>query len=244
MTPDEWIPILSYLKDYGIEKINIAGGEPMLYPYLDELCLLIKKMGFMLSIVSNGSLITDEWLKKMEGIIDWIGLSVDSPDEDDEIVIGRHRSGINHLENIRKVAVCAHRHNINVKLNITVVRRSCHKDFHQLIEDVKPRRVKCFRALTLKGANDDIPDTWSITDNQFQEFINRHKDVDNIVFEDNDDMVASYIMFDPIGRWVVDSGYCKRFNDFEVVKKQGFESQVSLIRYGNRNAVYWGGGLK
>lgn len=238
MTPDEWIPILSYLKEYGIEKINIAGGEPMLYPYLDELCLSIKKMGFKLSIVSNGSLITDEWLSKMEGIIDWIGLSVDSPDEDDEIVIGRHRTGINHLENIRDVAVNAHNHNINVKLNITVVRRSCHKDFHQLIEDVKPRRIKCFRALTLKGANDDIPDTWSITDEEFQSFKDRHSDVEDIVFEDNDDMVSSYLMFDPIGRWMVDSGFNKRFIEFDVLKRQGFEDEVSVDRYYGRNAVY------
>ena len=136
------------------------------------------------------------------------------------------------------MAEMARRHGIKVKLNITVVRRSWMKDFHPLIEQVQPERVKCFRALTLKGANDDRPDTWSITDEEFMAFRDRHSDVEGIVFEDNDNMVASYIMFDPIGRWMVDSGYENRFIEFDVLLREGFDSEVSLARYAGRNAVY------
>ena len=108
-----------------------------------------------------------------------------------------------------------------------------------MIEDVHPERVKCFRALTVKGANDDVPDIWSITDEQFDSFKERHSDVEGIVFEDNDDMVASYVMFDPLGRWMTDIGYEKRFYDFEYLKEHGFESEVDVARYYGRNAVYW-----
>jgi len=236
MRPFDWVETLQFLKEYGVEKINLAGGEPMLYPFLDQMCYLVKGMGFKLSIVSNGSLMTEDWLERMSGIVDWIGLSIDSVDEEDEILIGRGR-GV-HLRNIVEVAEMAHRHGIKVKLNITVVRKSWMKDFLPFIEEVNPDRIKCFRALTLKGANDDIPDTWSITDEQFADFKRRHEDIGNIVFEDNEDMVSSYVMFDPMGRWMVDSGYEKRFISFEVMRREGLDKEVDVERYFGRNAVY------
>ena len=55
MEPREWVPVLDHLKRLGIEKINLAGGEPTLYPYLDEMVDIIKSYGFTVSIVSNGS---------------------------------------------------------------------------------------------------------------------------------------------------------------------------------------------
>ena len=236
MRPSDWVDTLTFLKEYGVEKINLAGGEPTLYPFLDQMCYLVKGMGFKLSIVSNGSLITEDWMARMEGVVDWIGLSIDSIDEADEIQIGRGRGG--HLENIVKVAEMAHRHGIKVKLNITVVRRSWMKDFRPFIEKVRPERVKCFRALTLKNANDDVPDTWSITDEQFEDFRRRHEDIGCIVFEDNEDMVSSYVMFDPMGRWMVDSGYEKRFISFEVLRREGLDREVDVEKYFGRNAVY------
>ncbi len=238
MEPKDWMPILNYLRDNGIRKVNIAGGEPFLYPHLEEMCRLLKDMGFKVSIVSNGSRITEEIIRKVRPYLDWLGLSVDSPDEEDEILIGRHANGVSHLENIRKVAEIAHRHGIKVKLNITAVRKSIAKNFRGFIESIRPERVKVFRALTLKGANDDIPDTWSVTDEQFAAFKERHKDCENIVFEDNDDMVSSYLMFDPIGRWMVDKGGEKRFLPFESLLREGLESEVDISRYYGRNAVY------
>lgn len=236
MRPVDWAEILIFLKEEGVEKINLAGGEPTLYPFLDQMCYLVKGMGFKLSIVSNGSLITEDWIKRMKGVVDWIGLSIDSVDEEDEIQIGRGKGG--HLENIVRVAQMAREHGIKTKLNITVVRRSWMKDFGPFIEKVNPNRVKCFRALTLKNANDDVPDTWSITDEQFEDFRRRHEDIGNIVFEDNEDMVSSYVMFDPMGRWMVDSGYVKRIISFEVLRRGGLNMEVDLEKYYRRNAVY------
>ncbi len=238
MKPEEWIPILNYLKDQGIEKVNIAGGEPFLYPYLEEMCILLKTMGFKTSIVSNGSKITKEKLDAIRDYVDWIGLSIDSPDESDEILIGRHVQEKNHLDNIRNISKEIHRCGIKVKLNITAVKRSINKDFHALISEIDAERVKVFRALTLKGANDDIPDTWSVTDKEFKEFREKHDDCNRIVFEDNEDMVSSYLMFDPVGRWMVDKGGEKRFLPFETLIREGLESEIDVSRYYGRNAVY------
>ena len=98
--------------------------------------------------------------------------------------------------------------------------------------------MKVFRVLILKGANDDIPDNWSITDEQFEHFRKTHQDVEHIVFEDNADMVSSYLMFDPMGRWMVDKGYEKRFKEFGAILREGLDSEVDKERYYARNAVY------
>ena len=193
-----------------------------------------------MSIVSNGSLITEELINRLSETVDWIGLSVDSPDENDEVIIGRH-NGNRHLDHIIEVSKWAHSRGMKVKLNITVVRQSWFKDFHGLISSIMPERIKAFRALTLKNANDDRPDTWSISQEQFDAFRNRHSDIPGMVFEDNCDMVGTYLMFDPLGRWMVNKGGVKRFLPFEQLLKEGLESMIDVRGYYNRNGVYrWG----
>ena len=238
LEPEEWIPVIDYLESIGVKKINFAGGEPSLYPHLKQLATIMKSRGFTVTIVSNGSKINEDWIKEMQGIIDWIGLSIDSPCEEDEVLIGRHCHGIAHLENVKNVAKLAHKYGMKVKLNITVVRKSCEKDFRPFIDSVEPDRVKVFRALTLKNANDDVPDVWSISDEQFEAFKKLHSDCEKIVFEDNDDMLCTYLMFDPIGRWMIDKGGEKRFLPFETLIRDGLESILDVKRYYGRNAVY------
>ena len=241
MVPQDWVNHLNYLKSIGITKINLAGGEPFLYPHLNEICKLIKSMGFTVSIVSNGSLITKEKIIDISGTVSWLGLSVDSPDEKDEQAIGRNTGFCNHLSHIIEVSEWAHSYGIKIKLNITVVRQSWNKDFHGLITKVRPERIKAFRALTLKNANDDRNDTWSITEEQYNQFRIRHKDIPNMIFEDNSDMIGTYLMFDPLGKWMVNKDGEKRFLPFEQLRRDGLESMIDVNRYYNRNGVYeWG----
>ena len=237
MTPEQWRPYLDYLGSIGVTKINLAGGEPLLYPHLEEMCALIKSRGFTVSLVSNGSLITEDKIRMLSNYVSWIGLSVDSPDEKDEILIGRN-NGHDHLAHIIDVCEWAHEWGMKVKLNITVVRQSWNKDFHDFISKVKPERIKAFRALTLKNANDDRPDTWSITEEQYKEFMDRHMDIPQMVFEDNSDMIGTYLMFDPLGRWMVNKGGEKKFLPFEQLRRDGLESMIDVDRYYDRNGVY------
>ena len=195
-------------------------------------------MGFTVSIVSNGSLITKERIEELAGIISWLGLSVDSPEENDELIIGRNADGGNHLRHIIEVSGWAHACGMKVKLNITVVRQSWNKDFHRFIAEVKPDRIKAFRALTLKNANDDRQDTWSITDEQYRQFRATHQDIPEMVFEDNSDMIGTYLMFDPLGRWMVNKDGEKKFLPFDQLRRDGLESMIDVDRYYSRNGVY------
>lgn len=241
MKPEGWIPVLDYLKENDVTKINLVGGEPTLYPFLDEIVDLIRSYGFVVSIVTNGSRIDSEFLRKYAGRISWIGFSIDSTNEEDEVWIGRHCSGINHLEHIIEISAVAKSLGYNVKLNITVTRDSWNKDFRPLIEEIGPKRIKAFRALTLKNANDDVEDAWSITDEQFATFRKNHEGVPGMVFEDNDDIIGTYLMFDPLGQWMIDLGGSKRILPFEHLVRSGFNSVLNVEGYYARDAVYdWG----
>ncbi len=238
MKPVEWIPVLDYLMSIGITKVNLAGGEPTLYPFLDEMIGLLRNRGFTVSIVSNGSKIDEEFLRKYAGMISWLGLSIDSPDESDEVNIGRHCPGIEHIAHIRNIARKAIDMGYNVKLNITVTKNSWNKDFRPIIEEICPQRVKAFRVITIKGANDNYEDDWSITDEQFESFKRNHSTIEEMVFEDNLDMIDSYLMFDPLGRWMVNTGKVKALLPLEQLIRDGPESILNIDRYYGRRAVY------
>lgn len=59
-----------------------------------------------------------------------------------------------------------------------------------------------------------------------------------IVFEDNDDMLRTYLMFDPAGRWMTDGGGVKRFRPFRELLEGGMGTVLDVGRYYARGAVY------
>ena len=59
-------------------EFNIAGGEPMLYPGLVKLTKYIRNKGVKVSLITNGSLMNEEWIKNYAWMYETIGFSVDS----------------------------------------------------------------------------------------------------------------------------------------------------------------------
>ena len=63
---EEWLQLAENLKKAGMLYLLITGGEPFLHPDIKEILTGLHKMGFLVSINSNGTLIdekTIEWLK-------------------------------------------------------------------------------------------------------------------------------------------------------------------------------------
>lgn len=77
-----------------VTEFNLAGGEPMLYPGLAELVKYIRNKGVKVSLITNGSLMDEEWIKNYAGLYKTIGFSVDSLSDETNKKIGRcDRSG-------------------------------------------------------------------------------------------------------------------------------------------------------
>ena len=63
---EQWLNLASQCRDEGMLYLLLTGGEPFLYPNFKELYSELHKMGFLISINTNGTLIDDnviEWLK-------------------------------------------------------------------------------------------------------------------------------------------------------------------------------------
>jgi len=243
MTLDQWEPIFTCLKERGITKINFAGGEPIIYPHFIELCKLAKNLGFIVSVVTNGSKINHQMIQKMKGIVDWIGLSVDSPDNEVEKAVGRQCADVNHIENIIKVANLAHENGIKVKLNITVIKQSWNQNFSDLIHRVNPERVKAFKVHKIEGENEDSYYEYSITNKKWNHFVIAHENVilnngEKIVFEGDNAMIDSYLMLDPRGMIMRNSGNRSSYQSFSVIQSEGIEAVVDSEKYHNRGAEY------
>ena len=242
---EDWKKIISDLKSKGIRKINFAGGEPLLYPYLMDCCRFCKNLGLTVSIVSNGSLMNREFFEKSKGCIDWVGLSIDSTDDYVEKEVGRccRKQSFNHIINILRVSHLAHDFGIKVKLNITVLKQSYQQDFSEIIKQTDPERVKVFQVMKLEGHNDQCFDKFAVTDRQFAQFERIHKDIvlsngTHPVFEKGDDMVDSYLMLDPQGQVMRNSGNTFRTENYTDVAKKGFENTLDANKYIDRGGVY------
>jgi len=76
--------------DWKRVRLNFAGGEPLLVAGpLSHAVRVAKGLGFNVSIITNGSKLDQETLKDLAPRLDWLGLSVDSPDPEINREIGR-----------------------------------------------------------------------------------------------------------------------------------------------------------
>ena len=83
---------LKKLVEAGMKKLNVAGGEPFLFPeFLGNICRYVKEDLHLesVSIVTNGSKVTEKWLQKYGKFVDIIAVSCDSLNEQTNIEIER-----------------------------------------------------------------------------------------------------------------------------------------------------------
>ena len=62
---EDCVLVVEALAESGFQKINFAGGEPTLCPWLPNLIRRAKELGLTTSVVTNGSRITEEWLESV-----------------------------------------------------------------------------------------------------------------------------------------------------------------------------------
>lgn len=189
--------ILSKLRIAGLQKITFAGGEPLLYRYLDEVIMYAKSIGLVTGIITNGSLLTREWLRYMTPCLDWVGLSVDSIKYTTNFQIGRvamdDMSYYNIVDDINH-------YGYKLKINTVVNTYNKNESLEKFIGYAQPERWKILQALPVKGQNDKWIDSMSVSSDEFNLYVDRHSMFKNIIVpESNELMTGSYLLIDPRG---------------------------------------------
>lgn len=196
---------LAELKDAGMKKLNLAGGEPFLNPkYIGELCKYCKTELRLesVSIVSNGSKIRENWLRKYGEYLDILAISCDSFNEETNIKIGRgNGDNVSELFRIRDWCL---EYGIMFKLNTVICRYNFDEDMTAWVAELSPFRWKIFQVLKVEGENDGTAETlrnvdkFLIKDHEFTLFRQRHQHLLGAVPENNKDMSNSYLLLDEV----------------------------------------------
>jgi radical S-adenosyl methionine domain-containing protein 2 len=216
---EECLALVSELAEAGFEKINFAGGEPTLCPWLPNLIRRAKEHRLVTSIVTNGSAITDEWLDDLNGSLDWIALSIDTVDPDKQLRLGRALRGTHPITEKEYLHIISaiKRHEIRLKINTVVTSITWQEDFTRFIRLTKPERWKLLQVLPIKGQNDEHIADFIITAEQFEAYVQRNCIVEDdeiiVVPENNEAMTESYIMVDPAGRFYDNVQGSYKYND-------------------------------
>ncbi|MDP3270077.1 MAG: viperin family antiviral radical SAM protein [Legionella sp.] len=198
LTKYDWMQVLNNIYDFsnGLNvKINFVGGEPLLYPSLPELLDHSKNKGFTTSIVTNGSLL-ERRFNELNGLVDWIGMSIDSFDENTLRALGRVSKGntLNYLE----IVPLIHALNSKLKINTVISKLNWLENMTDNLSTMKIDRWKVFQFLPVIGENDRALAALRINEDQFQHFCQLHSVLQPII-ENNDAMQGSYLMISPDG---------------------------------------------
>ena len=206
LTREGCLSVVDALASAGFEKINFAGGEPTLCPWLPDLIRRSKALGCTTSVVTNGSRIAPDWLDRVENALDWATLSIDTVDLQKLEELGRTtRAGPPTEDDYLGVIDLLKKRGIRLKINTVVTRSNCDDDLSGFIAKACPERWKLLQVLPVGGQNDELVDDLVITPEQFAHYVARNRCVEAmgvaVVPENNDLMIGSYVMVDPAGRF-------------------------------------------
>lgn len=225
----------------GFKKITFAGGEPLLCKWLPNLIKTAKQLEMTTMIVTNGSKLTDAFLKNNKPYLDWIAVSIDSLKNENNIKIGRAILGKRPMNKdyyydlIDKI----HHYGYGLKINTVVNKVNFKDNLTEFIEHAKPKRWKVLQVLPIIGQNDNKIDDFKITESEFTHFLKTHKTVKTIVPESNDQVKGSYVMIDPAGRFF-DNAKGKH-NYSNPILETGIEETYNSMNYDGQKFINRGG---
>ena len=203
---DAAIAVVDALAGAGFAKINFAGGEPTLCPWLPELIAAAKATGMITAVVTNGSKITPNWLDSVDGNLNWVTLSIDTIDPEKLKRSGRAtRNGPISETKYRQIADLVRQRGIRLKVNTVVNSLNWPEDITGFITRIRPERWKLLQVLPVAGQNDHSIAQFAISKEQFDAYVARNRQAETsgiaVVPESNEMMTGSYIMVDPAGRF-------------------------------------------
>ncbi|XP_026933610.1 S-adenosylmethionine-dependent nucleotide dehydratase RSAD2 isoform X2 [Acinonyx jubatus] len=176
--------------------------------------------------------------------LDILAISCDSFDEQVNVLIGRGQGKKNHVENLQKLRTWCRDYRVAFKINSVINRFNVDEDMREQIKALNPVRWKVFQCLLIEGENsgeDALREAqqFIISDEEFEGFLDRHKEVSCLVPESNQKMKDSYLILDEYMRFlncrngrkdpsksILDVGV------EEAIKFSGFDEKMFLKRGG------------
>ena len=222
-------------KHYESIRLSFAGGEPLLDKNLTNKISYAYQNNMKISIITNGDLLTKDFLKDNCLKLDILGVSIDSINNATNLQIGRATltKRIPNYENIIQLLNFAKKINPNIKIKInTVVNRfNFNESMLSFIQSIHPYKWKILKVLP----STDKAKAQIISDDEFKIFTDRHKHLKFTTIEDNSAMLNSYIMIDPYGRFFYNNG--ENYNYSKPILDVGIEAAFKEITFNDKKFI-------
>ena len=250
LNQEDCLSVVEALASAGFDKVNFAGGEPTLCPWLPDLIRRAKNLGCITSMVTNGSRITPDWLDNVSEYLDWAALSIDTVDQEKlrktgRVTVDGPLSGTDYLHVVNLLKL----HGVRLKINTVVTQINRDEDLTEFIETAHPERWKLLQVLPVGAQNDGSVPELAITSEQFNRYVARNRRVEElgitVVPENNDLMTGSYVMVDPAGRFFDNMSGCHRYS--RPILELGVAAALQEVsidphKFRSRDGVYdWSG---
>ncbi len=218
----------------GARKITFAGGEPLLSPTALDDIAFARAQGLVTSLVTNGSLLTEDKIRRLGPILDWLAISIDSLDAGTNRRIGRSARGVtasaaDYLVRIRMAQALG----IRVKINTVVNQANAEEDFTSFIRVARPCRWKLLQATHIAEENGKDFKRWAISEATFRTFVARHAGLSRegvvLVPETQADIYGTYAMVGPNGCFFDNSMGAYRYS--RPIVSAGIEAAWSEITF-------------
>lgn len=216
-------------------RINLVGGEVFVCSYLQDVIDYAFKKNIDVSLVTNGSLLTKEFIIDNKDKLTSIGISVDSLNEDTNIKIGRcQKNKVLNNDSIIELCECIKSNGIKLKINHCVSKMNIDEDISWFIDKVKPDRFKIFQMTVVEGINDKASDL-QINSQEFERYCEKYKHF-NPVIENEDEMKSSYLIIDSDGDIYFNSANKRLGNAlsddlYKIIDTNSFNEKAYLKRY-------------
>ena len=153
MNIDKAKKLLNELKEAGVVSLNYTGGEPLVYPDIEDLLKYGHDLGFEQVLITNGLELFNK--RKILKYINSIGISIHGPEEIHDSLCGKKGTLKKVKDNIDYVL--KEHNNININLNYTLTKNNINRKY---IEDVNNyninKKIKlCFGRLNYLGLSKD-----------------------------------------------------------------------------------------
>lgn len=84
--------VLMDARALGFESLSVSGGEPLMYPALDEVLRHARSLGMKTGLVTNGALVNRDSASRLAPLVDAVAVSLDGTSELHNRIRGSHQS--------------------------------------------------------------------------------------------------------------------------------------------------------
>lgn len=206
--------VIAALAARGVRRITFAGGEPTLHPDLPAMLDQCAQLGIVTSLVTNASRLDRDLCRRLFPRLRWLVLSCDSPNRTTNDALGRRNRlvAVGQPVRVEEVASWLHewnahreaRDHVRLKINMVITSLNVHEDPSAWLRELRPERVKLLQCCIVPGENDDAAHLRcdrAAFDAYHARVDAENRDRMTIVAESSEDLLDSYAMIDPRGRF-------------------------------------------